>query len=141
MLRFVADDLICNCDCSCLSFLFCFSNSFREATRRRSVASTNLNRASSRSHAILTLHVKVVDPVLEKGEFRFFFFFLLDFLVPFFLSFPCEGGALWFPDLNVPRYFRPFVSDYGHFRHFDRLRGELISSLRSQGDEISKDPV
>ena len=70
MLGFVADlDFILD-SLSLLVFSNVFSHSsFREATRRRSVASTNLNRASSRSHAILTLHVKVVDPVLEKGEF------------------------------------------------------------------------
>ncbi|KAK7680221.1 hypothetical protein QCA50_016730 [Cerrena zonata] len=40
---------------------------YTEATRRRSVASTNLNRASSRSHAILTLLVRVEDEVLGKA--------------------------------------------------------------------------
>ena len=36
---------------------------FRRANKQRSVGSTNLNSVSSRSHAILTLHVSVTDPV------------------------------------------------------------------------------
>ncbi|KAH8096893.1 kinesin-domain-containing protein [Cristinia sonorae] len=35
-----------------------FNELYAEAIKRRSVASTNLNRASSRSHAVLTLNVK-----------------------------------------------------------------------------------
>ena len=33
------------------------------ATKHRSVGATNLNRASSRSHAILTIEASIVDPV------------------------------------------------------------------------------
>lgn len=42
----------------------------REATKRRSVASTNLNRASSRSHAILTLDLTRL--VGGKGDIEVF---------------------------------------------------------------------
>ncbi|KAI0720850.1 P-loop containing nucleoside triphosphate hydrolase protein [Cerioporus squamosus] len=40
-----------------------FDTLFARANKQRSVSSTNLNSVSSRSHAILTLHVSVVDPV------------------------------------------------------------------------------
>ncbi|RPD53144.1 kinesin-domain-containing protein [Lentinus tigrinus ALCF2SS1-7] len=40
-----------------------FDSIFARANKQRSVSSTNLNSVSSRSHAILTLHVSVVDPV------------------------------------------------------------------------------
>ncbi|RDX42160.1 kinesin-domain-containing protein [Lentinus brumalis] len=40
-----------------------FDKLFTSANKQRSVSSTNLNSVSSRSHAILTLHVSVVDPV------------------------------------------------------------------------------
>ncbi|OBZ67407.1 Kinesin-like protein KIF22 [Grifola frondosa] len=42
-----------------------FERIYSQATKRRSVGATNLNRASSRSHAILTLAVTAVD--LNKG--------------------------------------------------------------------------
>ncbi|EJC98206.1 kinesin-domain-containing protein [Fomitiporia mediterranea MF3/22] len=38
-----------------------FDRIYNAATKRRSVGSTNLNHSSSRSHAILTLHVQMVD--------------------------------------------------------------------------------
>ncbi|CAL1699805.1 unnamed protein product [Somion occarium] len=44
-----------------------FHQIYSEATLRRSVASTNLNRASSRSHAILTITVTISDPTLGKA--------------------------------------------------------------------------
>ena len=40
----------------------------RRANKQRSVSSTNLNSVSSRSHAILTLHVSVVDPAHNLSE-------------------------------------------------------------------------
>ncbi|KAH9886009.1 P-loop containing nucleoside triphosphate hydrolase protein [Cubamyces lactineus] len=40
-----------------------FEDAFTRANKQRSVGSTNLNSVSSRSHAILTLHVNVADPV------------------------------------------------------------------------------
>ncbi|KAI0764505.1 kinesin-domain-containing protein [Trametes elegans] len=39
-----------------------FEQAFSRANKQRSVGSTNLNSVSSRSHAILTLHVNVTDP-------------------------------------------------------------------------------
>ncbi|THH03411.1 hypothetical protein EW145_g6275 [Phellinidium pouzarii] len=44
-----------------LSCVSDFEKIYSAATKRRSTGSTNLNRASSRSHAILTLYVKVAD--------------------------------------------------------------------------------
>ena len=41
----------------------------RRAMKSRSVASTNLNRASSRSHAILTVIVSLTDPSGNKSAF------------------------------------------------------------------------
>ncbi|KAJ3515071.1 hypothetical protein NLJ89_g1995 [Agrocybe chaxingu] len=40
-----------------------FDSTYNNATLRRSVGATNLNRASSRSHAILTIEATMVDPV------------------------------------------------------------------------------
>ncbi|TBU52461.1 kinesin-domain-containing protein [Dichomitus squalens] len=40
-----------------------FHKIFLRANKQRSVSSTNLNSVSSRSHAILTIHVNVIDPV------------------------------------------------------------------------------
>ncbi|KAJ8075841.1 hypothetical protein PM082_021473 [Marasmius tenuissimus] len=40
-----------------------FDGIYTEATKNRSVGATNLNRASSRSHAVLTIEVKMLDPV------------------------------------------------------------------------------
>jgi len=37
------------------------------ANKHRSVGSTNLNRASSRSHAILTIEVTLLDPVTDTS--------------------------------------------------------------------------
>ncbi|OSC97390.1 kinesin-domain-containing protein [Trametes coccinea BRFM310] len=39
-----------------------FESAFSRANKQRSVGSTNLNSVSSRSHAILTLHITVTDP-------------------------------------------------------------------------------
>ncbi|KAI0676625.1 kinesin-domain-containing protein [Trametes maxima] len=39
-----------------------FEQAFSDANKQRSVGSTNLNSVSSRSHAILTVHVTVTDP-------------------------------------------------------------------------------
>ena len=39
------------------------------ATKHRSVGATNLNRASSHSHAILTIEASVVDPVANISAF------------------------------------------------------------------------
>jgi hypothetical protein len=44
------------------------NNSFHSAANKhRSVGSTNLNRASSRSHAILTIEVTLLDPVTDTS--------------------------------------------------------------------------
>uniref|UniRef100_A0A8H8CJ53 Kinesin-like protein n=1 Tax=Psilocybe cubensis TaxID=181762 RepID=A0A8H8CJ53_PSICU len=40
-----------------------FDNIYNTATKHRSVGATNLNRASSRSHAVLTIEASMVDPV------------------------------------------------------------------------------
>ncbi|KAI0349857.1 kinesin-domain-containing protein [Trametes cingulata] len=40
-----------------------FERAFSHANKQRSVGSTNLNAVSSRSHAILTLHITVTDPL------------------------------------------------------------------------------
>ncbi|KAI0822872.1 P-loop containing nucleoside triphosphate hydrolase protein [Trametes gibbosa] len=40
-----------------------FESAFSQANKQRSVSSTNLNSVSSRSHAILTLHITVTDPL------------------------------------------------------------------------------
>ncbi|KAH9848323.1 P-loop containing nucleoside triphosphate hydrolase protein [Lenzites betulinus] len=40
-----------------------FELAFSQANKQRSVGSTNLNSVSSRSHAILTLHITVTDPL------------------------------------------------------------------------------
>ena len=37
------------------------------ATKHRSVGATNLNRASSRSHAVLTIEATMIDPVGETS--------------------------------------------------------------------------
>lgn len=37
------------------------------ATKHRSVGSTNLNHASSRSHAVLTIQVSMLDPVENRS--------------------------------------------------------------------------
>jgi kinesin family protein 22 len=42
------------------------------ATKHRSVGATNLNRASSRSHAILTIEASIVDPVANISTSIFF---------------------------------------------------------------------
>lgn len=43
-----------------------FERIYSQASKNRSVASTNLNRASSRSHAILTVTVTLTDPTENK---------------------------------------------------------------------------
>ncbi|KAI0087443.1 P-loop containing nucleoside triphosphate hydrolase protein [Irpex rosettiformis] len=43
-----------------------FERIYARASKHRSVASTNLNRASSRSHAILTITVTISDPVENR---------------------------------------------------------------------------
>ncbi|PPQ86673.1 hypothetical protein CVT25_006748 [Psilocybe cyanescens] len=40
-----------------------FDNIYNTATKHRSVGATNLNRASSRSHAVLTIEASILDPV------------------------------------------------------------------------------
>ncbi|EEB99588.1 hypothetical protein MPER_00708, partial [Moniliophthora perniciosa FA553] len=40
-----------------------FDSIYSQATKNRSVGATNLNRASSRSHAVLTIEVTLVDSV------------------------------------------------------------------------------
>ncbi|KAF9010276.1 P-loop containing nucleoside triphosphate hydrolase protein [Cyathus striatus] len=40
-----------------------FDSIYNHATRQRSVGATNLNRASSRSHAVLTIEARMLDPV------------------------------------------------------------------------------
>ena len=42
-----------------------------QASKNRSVASTNLNRASSRSHAILTVTVTLTDPMENKSAYLY----------------------------------------------------------------------
>lgn len=39
-----------------------------EATKNRSIGATNLNRASSRSHAILTIEIMMNDPTEHRSE-------------------------------------------------------------------------
>ena len=39
------------------------------ATKHRSVGATNFNRASSRSHAVLTIEASIVDPVTNISTF------------------------------------------------------------------------
>ncbi|KAG6900381.1 hypothetical protein C0993_011731 [Termitomyces sp. T159_Od127] len=43
-----------------------FETIYNRATKHRSVGSTNLNRASSRSHAVLTIEARLYDPVENK---------------------------------------------------------------------------
>jgi hypothetical protein len=40
------------------------------ATKHRSVGATNLNRASSRSHAVLTIEVSMLDTVANMSKFH-----------------------------------------------------------------------
>ena len=40
------------------------------ATKRRSTGATNFNRASSRSHAILTISVQMDDPEADQSEYQ-----------------------------------------------------------------------
>ncbi|KAF8155490.1 P-loop containing nucleoside triphosphate hydrolase protein [Crassisporium funariophilum] len=40
-----------------------FDNLYNAATKHRSVGATNLNRASSRSHAVLTIEASMLDPI------------------------------------------------------------------------------
>ena len=40
---------------------------YSKASKARSVGSTNLNRASSRSHAILTVEMNIVDEERQKS--------------------------------------------------------------------------
>ncbi|KAH8106540.1 kinesin-domain-containing protein [Phellopilus nigrolimitatus] len=46
-----------------LSSVAGFDRTYAAATKRRTTGSTNLNRASSRSHAILTIYVHMIDTV------------------------------------------------------------------------------
>ncbi|KAF8068670.1 kinesin-like protein [Lyophyllum atratum] len=46
-----------------------FDAIYNQATKNRSVGSTNLNRASSRSHAVLTIEAKMFDPNENKTLF------------------------------------------------------------------------
>ncbi|KAJ3566458.1 hypothetical protein NP233_g6991 [Leucocoprinus birnbaumii] len=43
-----------------------FEAIYNQATKNRSIGATNLNRASSRSHAILTIEIMMVDPSEQK---------------------------------------------------------------------------
>ncbi|KAG6810212.1 hypothetical protein H0H92_012858 [Tricholoma furcatifolium] len=43
-----------------------FDAIYNQATKHRSVGSTNLNRASSRSHAVLTIEARMYDPIENK---------------------------------------------------------------------------
>ncbi|KAL0579719.1 hypothetical protein V5O48_002283 [Marasmius crinis-equi] len=47
-----------------------FDAVYTEATKNRSVGATNLNRASSRSHAVLTIEVKMLDPARNTRLFK-----------------------------------------------------------------------
>ncbi|KAI5118492.1 hypothetical protein M0805_003523 [Coniferiporia weirii] len=49
-----------------LSSVSDFDRAYAAATKRRSTGSTNLNRASSRSHAILTLYVNMMDAAVGR---------------------------------------------------------------------------
>jgi hypothetical protein len=55
----------CLPNCSCFLFVELFPS---QATKNRSVGATYLNRASSRSHAVLTIEVRMVDPVENKSS-------------------------------------------------------------------------
>jgi kinesin family member 22 len=50
---------------------FFLMNQISAATKHRSVGATNLNRASSRSHAILTIVASIVDPVANISTLHF----------------------------------------------------------------------
>lgn len=52
-----------------ITFFIFFVNS--RATKHRSVGSTNLNHASSRSHAVLTIEVSMTDPVNDISTLYF----------------------------------------------------------------------
>ncbi|KXN84644.1 Kinesin-like protein KIF22 [Leucoagaricus sp. SymC.cos] len=43
-----------------------FETIYQQATKNRSIGATNLNRASSRSHAILTIEIMMTDPAEQK---------------------------------------------------------------------------
>ncbi|KAF5356926.1 hypothetical protein D9756_006391 [Leucocoprinus leucothites] len=43
-----------------------FETIYNQATKNRSIGATNLNRASSRSHAILTIEIMMIDPSQQK---------------------------------------------------------------------------
>ncbi|KAG5641661.1 hypothetical protein DXG03_004527 [Asterophora parasitica] len=43
-----------------------FDTIYNQATKHRSVGATNLNRASSRSHAVLTIETRMFDPVENR---------------------------------------------------------------------------
>ena len=46
-----------------------FNSIYNRASKHRSVGATNLNRASSRSHAVLTIEVTLLDPADNKSDF------------------------------------------------------------------------
>ncbi|KDR80423.1 hypothetical protein GALMADRAFT_242858, partial [Galerina marginata CBS 339.88] len=57
----------------CISGVEDFDNLYNAATKHRSVGATNLNRASSRSHAVLTIEATMLDPVANTtltGKFN-----------------------------------------------------------------------
>lgn len=45
-----------------------FDSIYNRASKHRSVGATNLNRASSRSHAVLTIEVVLLDPADNRSE-------------------------------------------------------------------------
>lgn len=45
-----------------------FDSIYNRASKHRSVGATNLNRASSRSHAVLTIEVTLADPLDNRSE-------------------------------------------------------------------------
>ncbi len=54
--------------CICAYNRIGLNNFFHSAANKhRSVGSTNLNRASSRSHAILTIEVTLLDPIADTS--------------------------------------------------------------------------
>ena len=49
-------------------FLLLLNFAYSQATKNRSIGATNLNRASSRSHAILTIEITMDDPSEQKSR-------------------------------------------------------------------------
>jgi len=51
-----------------ITILLLLNLTYSQATKNRSIGATNLNRASSRSHAILTIEITMDDPSEQKSR-------------------------------------------------------------------------